>query len=101
MDYAVIAKICHEILISSKVKIAFVNTIARYFADIDPNFNKGLFKKACDGKERYESEPANPDKMNLYRNMNALNGLKEATKKMSTIVKNTIEYEREDSEESR
>ena len=101
MDYAVIAKICHEILISSKVKVAFVNTIARYFADIDPNFNKGLFKKACDGKERYESEPANPDKMNLYRNMNALKGLKEATKKMSTIVKNTIEYERENSTEDR
>ena len=101
MDYAVIAKICHEILISSKVKIAFVNTIARYFADIDPKFNKGLFKKACDGKKRYESEPDNPDKMNLYRNMNALNGLKEATKKMSTIVKNTIEYEREDSTEDR
>ena len=101
MDYAVIAKICHEILISSKVKIAFVNTIARYFADIDPSFNKKLFKKACDGKEKYESEPDNPDKMNLYRNMNALNGLKEATKKMSTIVKNTIEYEREDSTENR
>ena len=33
--------------------------------------------------------------------MNALKGLKEATKKMSTIVKNTIEYEREDSTEDR
>ena len=91
MDYAVIAKICHEILVSSKVKIAFVNTIARYFADIDPNFNKGLFKKACDGKEQYTSEPDNPDKMNLYRSMNALNGLKEATENMSTVVKATLE----------
>ena len=91
MDYAVIAKICHKILISSKVKVAFVNTIARYFADIDPNFNKGLFKKACDGKEKYESEPANPDKMNLYRNMNALKGLKEATANMSIVVKRTLE----------
>ena len=91
MDYAVIAKICHEILISSKVKIAFVNTIARYFADIDPSFNKKLFKKACDGKEKYESEPDNPDKMNLYRNMNALNGLKEATANMSIVVKRTLE----------
>ena len=91
MDYAVIAKICHEILISSKVKIAFVNTIARYFADIDPNFNKKLFKKACDGKEQYISEPDNPDKMNLYRNMNALKGLKEATANMSIVVKRTLE----------
>ena len=65
------------------------------------SISKNLFKKACDGKEKYESEPDNPDKMNLYRNMNALNGLKEATKKMSTIVKNTIEYEREDSTENR
>ena len=91
MDYAVIAKICHEILISSKVKIAFVNTIARYFADIDPNFNKGLFKKARDGKEQYISEPDNPDKMNLYRNKNALKGLKEATANMSIVVKRTLE----------
>ena len=95
MDYAVIAKICHEILISSKVKVAFVNTIARYFEDVDKSFNKKLFKKACDGKDVYESTETSPDKMNQNTNANALRGLKEATARMKSTVIKTIGYKRQ------
>ena len=100
MDYAVIAKICHEILISSKVKVAFVNTVARYFEDVDKSFNKKSFKKACDGKDTYESTEISPDKMNHNTNANALKGLEEATARMKNVVINTISYERQDNTET-
>ena len=79
----------------SSLKVALVNTLARYFEDVDPEFNKKSFKKACNGSSKYIPITTEPKKMDIYRTTNALKGLQEATKNMSSIVKNTLGYDKE------
>ena len=90
IDYAVIAKICHEILISSKVKIAFVNTLARYLTDVDPDFDKTSFKKACDNLSEYQHRNVDVENISLNKAEDALAGREEAVNRMKEIVQNVL-----------
>ena len=63
MDYAAIAKIIKEIMNGSNLKVALVNTLARYFKETDSTFNSKSFTNACssngyDAKEIEEDEEA-------------------------------------------
>ena len=92
IDYAVIAKILREIMNGSSLKVALVNTLARYFEDVDPEFNKKSFKKSCNSSNEYIPIITETKKMDIYRTTDALKGLQKATEKMSSIVKKTLGY---------
>ena len=95
INYAVIAKILREIMNGSSLKVALVNTLARYFEDVDPGFNKKSFKKACNSSNEYIPIVTETKKMDVYRTSNALKGLQKATENMSLIIKNTLGYDKE------
>ena len=91
VDYIVVAKILKEIMNGNSLKIALVNTLARYFEDVDPKFNKKSFKRACNHSNDSISTVVVSDKIEVHKTNRVLEGLKEATDKMPAIIENVFE----------